>query len=326
MKKPKLALLICMLLAVVLLSAPVCALEDEFIKAIILENLSDLQRLLELDGELVNYVDEKGMTPLMQAVMSNWEPEVVEALLAAGADPDTRDEDGWTALMYSLAFNDNPEITKALIAGGADLYAADDDGLNAVEFAVLVANMEILEAIFTEGADVNAVNPQSGGTLLVLAAAFGTDPRVITALVGLGAHVDAVDEEGWTALLYATGIGGQPEVVKALLEAGADPNLGDLGGMTPLMCAVWLGDETDLLPLLIEAGANIDARDEEDWTALLYAVWFKDERPEFAHLLLDLGADKSLKDKFGRTAYDLVLEKAEMMEIEPDAELLERLK
>jgi len=57
---------------------------------------------------------EDGTTPLMLATIDG-SPDVVELLLAAGADGSVQDEDGWIALTYAARFNPDPQVIAALI-------------------------------------------------------------------------------------------------------------------------------------------------------------------------------------------------------------------
>jgi hypothetical protein len=54
-------------------------------------------------GAKLDALDELGRTPLMRALAAAAQTEIVEILLAAGADPDIRDVHGWTALHYLAA-------------------------------------------------------------------------------------------------------------------------------------------------------------------------------------------------------------------------------
>ncbi len=152
-----------------------------------------------------------------------------------------------------------------------------------------------------------------------------------------GVSVNAVDHEGFTALHRALAEN-QPELAQTLLDHGADVNAavkteGEFTGMTPLMMAsVWSGSMVG--PLLMR-GAKADATDKQGRTALAGAIqgWNVDAikllashgvnlnwqsegggtylmlaatsgHSDSVRVLLELGANKSLRDKEGRTAGD----------------------
>ena len=66
-------------------------------------------------------------TPLMFAAAVD-NPEVVQALVAAGADLEARDVVGGTPLMFAAGSNANPEVVQALLDTGADATAKNDAG------------------------------------------------------------------------------------------------------------------------------------------------------------------------------------------------------
>jgi ankyrin repeat protein len=67
----------------------------------------------------VNALDQGGQTALILACQNpKASPDVVKALLAAGADVNLRSRNGYTALTWALARN-NGEITRLLRRAGA---------------------------------------------------------------------------------------------------------------------------------------------------------------------------------------------------------------
>jgi ankyrin repeat protein len=97
--------------------------------------------------------DRLGLTALMYAAMINQNPEVITALLKAGADIKARgkdgktallnaganlkarDSDGETALMYAATGNHNPEVIMAMLKAGANAKAKDNEGKTAFDYA-----------------------------------------------------------------------------------------------------------------------------------------------------------------------------------------------
>lgn len=73
------------------------------------------------------------VTPLHSAAAGR-RPQVVNILLANGADPNAAQEGGYTPL-HSAALNGDEETTRLLLSGGADPQQPADDGRTAVEMA-----------------------------------------------------------------------------------------------------------------------------------------------------------------------------------------------
>ena len=91
------------------------------------------------------------------------------------------------------------------------------------------------------------------------------------------------------------------DVVDALIGAGADVNAPNNGGITPLMTAISFDAEsTALMRRLLDGGARVDAPDTRGKTALMWAAGYS--RKEAVDLLLERGANPTLRDDTGRTA------------------------
>lgn len=186
-------------------------------------------------------------------------------------------------------------------------------------------------ALAQRGMDQININGQ-----YVLAARAGRVERVV-ALLQEGAKVNSRDRNGDSPLNMATAKG-NAALTDALLKAGADVNLANLAGVTPLMGAAFSGD-AEIVRKLLAAGAKIDPLDrvkknaatyaagngcrecllaliragtpvntplENDLTLLMWAAAYGHESS--VRLLLDQGADRSLKDLRGKTAADMARE------------------
>ena len=79
--------------------------------------------------------------------------EIVELLIAKGADVNAKSSDGSTPL-HDAAYYGRTVIAELLIAKGADVNAEDEVGLTPLHRANLTK--EIAELLIAEGADVNA--------------------------------------------------------------------------------------------------------------------------------------------------------------------------
>ena len=190
----------------------------------------------------------------------------------------------------------------------------------------------VRKLITRAGADVNAVNDDKSTSLML--AIQGGHKEVVNVLLNgddqlpfsagfFGADIDLQDKNGRNALWHAeqsknseiiallqeasqnsfnpqseSSVGGQSEVA----TQSVDPSINELNnkGFTKLMLAVRRG-QTDRVRELLAAGASTDIQDTRHQnTALIWASW--QNRLEIARLLIEAGADVSIKNKRGRNA------------------------
>ena len=137
-------------------------------------------------GADVNTRTEDGWTPLMLATIKG-HTEVVAALLKQGADVDARNKKGWTALMFAVSMGDI-ETMRVLLAGNAEIDARDNDGKTVLMQATGENNIESLRVLLESGADVNIVD-RLGETALTIAARRGY-PEIVELLKKAGAMGD----------------------------------------------------------------------------------------------------------------------------------------
>ena len=112
--------------------------------------------------------------------------------------------------------------------------------------------------------DLNATNPETGTTPLMLATEHGYH-RICEMLIDAGADVNASDFLGNTALhMAAQGYGEQTTIIKILLQRGADPAATNDDGFTPAMLAKRMGkdEHCKLLDVQIEP-VHTKQRDDE---------------------------------------------------------------
>ncbi len=148
----------------------------------------------------VNGKDEDGASLLAQAAGSFANEDapnaarfdsvkVIELLINAGANPNSRDDEGRTPL-----FEANDEsVVRALLRGGADPGARDDLGRTAL-FDVYFTD-SITASLVAAGLEVNA-RDHDGHTALF----FQTTPDSVKALIAAGADIEAMDSAGRTAV------------------------------------------------------------------------------------------------------------------------------
>ncbi|MBX9400896.1 ankyrin repeat domain-containing protein [Lysobacter sp. BMK333-48F3] len=136
----------------------------------------DLERLRSAlaEGASTSARDDRGNTPLILAAYYG-NAQAVEALLAAGADPNVGDgARGNTALMGAI-FKGDEDIARRLIAEpGTDVNAKNKAGQTAAMFAALFGRAAIIDALAARGADLQAADA-SGNSAETLARQQGND-------------------------------------------------------------------------------------------------------------------------------------------------------
>lgn len=93
-------------------------------------------------------------SPRLLTAVSHQEPDVVDALLRAGADVNATDAYGTTALMIAASKGDL-SAAERLIQAGAGVNARDSMGVTALMRAADVANKDIVKRLLAAGADPN---------------------------------------------------------------------------------------------------------------------------------------------------------------------------
>lgn len=141
-------------------------------------NDSAKARELLVAGADANARDAYGATALMNAAyMGNL--EMVNDLLAAGAEVDAKDELGWTALMKACnnAEMDRgfPDVVERLIAAGADVNVSITYGIRPLMIAAGYGEGAVCEVLLAGGADVLAKNDGGLTTLMMVKDKFYVD-------------------------------------------------------------------------------------------------------------------------------------------------------
>ncbi len=214
-------------------------------------------------------------TPLHGAIEGGHN-EIVEILLAHGADPKAVDYQGFRPL-YRAIEKENVAAINALLDKGVSVngftrqMSWGEEELP-LSMASRVKSIELVNLLLARGADVNA-DPGTGYAPLNIAAHH---PEIATRLIEAGANVNRPGNPGGSTPLHnaANGLHDPAEsltVTKLLLENGADPNRGNSEGRTAVHSAV-VGKSLPILEMLIDAGGDVNRADHFGFTPYGYAA------------------------------------------------------
>lgn len=225
------------------------------------------------------------------------------------------------ALLRAARVNDAAAIRR-LVESGTPVNTAGPHGELALNEAAESGSADAVKALLDLGADPN--KQDGDGKSAVHVAAQANYVPVLKELLARGGSPKSTTERGETPLglavsglyYYKSSWPGRDRLksIETLLQAGAPAGGTDEQGMTPLMHAAgfnsgWEVPDSDvvsMLKMLLEAGADINARSVEGRTALHHAV--VSNNAAAVRALLDLGADRSVKDKSGADAETAAIE------------------
>lgn len=196
--------------------------------------------------------------------------------------------------METALFGTAEEVAKLspalATAGGttALMMAADDPGK--------------VRALLAKGAKA-AATAKSGYDALIVAALYRDNRETVDLLIQAGASAKARDGvRNKASALPVAAVTGDVGMAELLLAKGSSPNqpfvmLGQFA-VTPLAIAVSM-DDAEMVRLLARKGANLDEKDEFQMNQVSWAAL--GHKDTALKALLDLGAKRDGKDKFGLT-------------------------
>lgn len=221
---------------------------------------------------------------------------IVETLLNAGANINTRAIDGSTPLIVACQKN-NLSLIRGLLNSRANIDLADQDGFTAFTIACREGSFDAVKELVATG-KIN-INFQMADNLtgLMLACVNGHQ-RIVEFLLERDVELNTVDDEGKTALFYAS-LNGDPGIVSALIAKGAVVDQANSNGETPFIIACSEGN-LEAMRVLIKAKANIHRITPDGKSGLMSACeCAQDDAVE--ELLTKTDVDVNQTNPIGRT-------------------------
>jgi ankyrin repeat protein len=218
--------------------------------------------------------------------------EAIKQHLVAGTDVDVKNDKHGLTPLHGAAIHGHKEIVELLIAEGADVNAKTNDG----ETPLVYAKGEIADLLHKHGgktaeelkggepvAEVEKPEPPTAKApdISIHDAAGDGNIEAVKEHIAAGTDLNAKGNLGLTPLHEATRAG-RKGIVKLLIAGGADVNAKSEYETTPLHFAAF-ADYKEAVELLIAKGAEVNARNNNGGTPLDSAIWIKET--EIADLL-----------------------------------------
>ncbi|KAF8204150.1 ankyrin repeat-containing domain protein [Mycena galopus ATCC 62051] len=193
---------------------PISETHEQYLGAALAQSVAvghvEISKYLVSEAADVNFVNSLIVYdhPPLHAASRTSHLELVQFLLASGADPNLRDNFGKTALLGAT----NVDVIQALLNSGADIHAADRNGWNVLTY-VDATDSKLLRFLLEHGADPNYADSDHGEMLLHYIAKGIMKAQAVVQLLQFGADVERVDRDGRTPVDIAMSRG-KPELVK----------------------------------------------------------------------------------------------------------------
>ena len=181
---------------------------------------------------------------------------------------------------FSAIQRDDPQSLSALLRRGFDPNTLDAKGQSGLFLALRDPSTKVVQVLLkTPKIKVETRTPQDESPLMM--AAMRGELKLAAALIDKDADVN---KTGWTPLHYAASStqGDQLGVAKLLLENAAYIDAASPNGSTPLMMAAMYGN-TSTLKLLLDEGADPTLKNQLGLTAVDFAQ--RADRKEMVELI-----------------------------------------
>ena len=212
----------------------------------------------------------------------------------------------------------NQSLLAELISAGVPLTLADNNGQQPLSLAVALGKLTLVLPLLAAGADARSADHHHV-TSLHLAAGHGdvssnllsTPARISAPPVNNGSQwafdfteEEVPVEEDFELLTVSTPAGDYPAIARALLASGAQVDAVANGGVTALHLAAACGD-SEIVQLLLENHAPLDSL-LNGWHATPALLAADNRQTETLQILLNAGADDTIRDAHGRSIADLL--------------------
>ena len=228
----------------------------------------------------------------------NQDVDGIKNAVAQGANPNQQNEYGMPPIAYAASV-DNAAIVKLLLDYKVDINTQNNEGATALHYVIGMKHNDLIDILLQNGANVNIVDRYNQSPLFI--AAMTGNEYAASKIIKSTKDINSRNSNDFTPLMIAAQ-NNNINVIKILLDNKV--NIEDVRkrGGTALSFAADK-ENIDIVKLLLENGANINAQDlEMGITPLMNCAYMN--KVNTVDFLLKNSADKSIKDKSGKTALD----------------------
>ena len=256
--------------------------------------INDIAGILINRGANLEVRDSGGNTPFMEAVKAGYASSA-DLLAKRGAFTMTRNTNGDTPLHYAVSREDDACI-KLLLNLGVSIHARNTR--NRTPFQIALTESPGTLPVLLTGERINGPD-DFGNSPLHIALQEKVPVSVLKTIVDKGSHLTAVDSNGRIPLRVAVDMNAW-DSAKLLADSGSDPFSTAVDDKTTGEIAIGRGNDAIRY---IFSGSAINAKDPSGNTVLHYAA--RIGKPDSISLLLELGANKSVKNIAAESPADI---------------------
>lgn len=291
-------------------AAPATELAKQFMYLVLSGDQAGAIRLIA-KGVYRDFKDKRSQTAATALIIAAYRGrlEVAKTLIEKGVRIDRADAKGYTPLVYAVEKQDLEMVTLLVREGGAD-PRIKVGGRTIVAFAKTKPNKQIADLLFYAGVAADFLENAEPLELNLDEFKISLDEKTKPGTAGKTTLTDDEKElfkivNDRKTLHYM--LEGSTDRVIELLRKGTNANVRDASGKTPVMRAAENDDGFLITTLRNHGKADLNATMPNGTTALMLVA--KADVRAAADQLLYLGADKNLKDKAGKTAYDYAVQR-----------------
>jgi ankyrin repeat protein len=208
---------------------------------------------------------ESYFSSVANAVASNQSPDVICKLIDDGADCNAFHSSNKMTAIHIATKNGNVNLINILLAKGADINIQDRDDNTALHYAIEIENLEILKILLKNNPNIN-IQGIGNQTALHMAAGKPKCPELFLEIMDHDPNLEIEDAEKLRAIHYAAESGHQM-ALEALIAKGVNVNAVNEDNRTALHYVNRFSfdfshrkekNQVELAKALISAGARLD--------------------------------------------------------------------